>query len=1131
MKYTTGLILFLLPAVLLAGNPRKDHSILASGTWYRIAVTQTGLYRITWEDLVSMGLDPSQVNPANIRVYGNGAGMLPELNSKARIDDLRENSIAVIGGDDGTFDPQDYVVFYGEAPDQWIYDDVRKIFNHIKNLYSDTTFYYVNTDLGPGNRVSAEESTDSLPSYTSRRFLDYAFHELDSLSLIKSGKLWFGEVFDDNRNSYDFSFSFPNADTLSAVYITTAVAAKAPVKSKFYLSDAEGLLDTLEVDLTDPGSLSVYAREKKRNTLLFFPGDTVKLNLMYELPTPTSIGWLNYLELNCQRFLTFNGPQMPFRDPNNIAPGKVTEFILKKVNPSVKIWDVTRKNEIREILPNSFDSVIRFRLPTDTLREFIAFDGSFFLPVTLAGPVANQDLHGIGSSVLLIVTHPIFEAEAGQLAEFHRTHNNLTVGVVTTLQVFNEFSSGMHDPTAIRDFAKLLYDKDSTANRLRYLLLFGDGSYDPKDRVPDNKNMVPTFQSAGSLNTLASYVTDDYFGILGDSEGSESNGSIEVGVGRFPVSTPEDAGIMVEKILHYADTTYPNQSDWRNVFTFVADDENSNLHLHHAESLANIVQSKYPAYNVRKIYLDAYPMVSTPAGMRLPDVNVALNNAVERGTLIVNYNGHGGEDGWAAEKVLTIQDITGWKNKDKLPVFITATCEFSRFDNPERLTAGEMVLLHPQGGAIALYSTTRAAFASTNIRLDTSFFRNLIDTSGGPNPKMGDLIRISKNNNNNNPNMRNFALLGDPAQSIAFPEFRIRTTGINQNDLSQGPDTVLGMSLVTVKGRVEDNQGNRLDNFNGILYPKVFDKFVTYVTIGNTSGSYPESFQMQDKLLSDGKATVEGGEFSFSFMMPQSVSLNFGKGKISYYARNGTMDANGYSNQIVIGGENPDVDPVNEGPEIRLYMDHTGFVSGDVTGKNPLLLAFLNDTNGINFINLGIGHEILAVLDGQTSYPVILNDYYEPDLDNYGSGSIRFPFENLSIGRHTLRLKAWDLFNNSSEEEIDFFVFEHPQLSLQQVFNAPNPFREGTTFYYQPVPGGGKMDILIQVYTTMGQLVKTIETSQVPGIEYNYLGSIYWDGTNDNGRMLSSGLYVYRFMVRASSGAVSETSQKLVIQR
>ena len=530
MKYTTGLILFLLPAVLLAGNPRKDHSILASGTWYRIAVTQTGLYRITWEDLVSMGLDPSQVNPANIRVYGNGAGMLPELNSKARIDDLRENSIAVIGGDDGTFDPQDYIVFYGEAPDRWVFDNVRKIFNHIKNLYSDTTFYYVNTDLGPGNRVSAEESTDSLPSYTSRRFLDYAFHELDSLSLIKSGKLWLGEVFDDNRNSYDFSFSFPNADTLSAVYITTAVAAKAPVKSKFYLSDAEGLLDTLEVDLTDPGSLSVYAREKKRNTLLFFPGDTVKLSLMYELPTPTSIGWLNYLELNCQRFLTFNGPQMPFRDPNNIAPGKVTEFILKKVNPSVKIWDVTRKNEIREILPNSFDSVIRFRLPTDTLREFIAFDGSFFLPVTLAGPVANQDLHGIGSSVLLIVTHPIFEAEAGQLAEFHRTHNNLTVGVVTTLQVFNEFSSGMHDPTAIRDFAKLLYDKDSTANRLRYLLLFGDGSYDPKDRVPDNKNMVPTFQSAGSLNTLASYVTDDYFGILGDSEGSESNGSIEVGV-------------------------------------------------------------------------------------------------------------------------------------------------------------------------------------------------------------------------------------------------------------------------------------------------------------------------------------------------------------------------------------------------------------------------------------------------------------------------------------------------------------------------------------------------------------------------------------------------------------------------
>ncbi len=536
---------------------------------------------------------------------------------------------------------------------------------------------------------------------------------------------------------------------------------------------------------------------------------------------------------------------------------------------------------------------------------------------------------------------------------------------------------------------------------------------------------------------------------------------------------------------------------------------------------------------MNKIYFDAYKLISIPGGSRFPDANRALNDAIDKGSLIVNYTGHGGEAGWSYEQVLTTADILSWKNAAKLPVFVTATCEFSRFDNPERYTAGEMLINQPNGGAIALYSTTRLAFAGYNILLNTSFFQHLMDKDAdGSYIKMGDLIRLSKNDNENNFQLRNFSLLGDPAQSIAFSGYNVKTISINGQSLNS-PDTVKGMSTVTVKGQIENGGGQKINNFKGVINCKVFDKPVTNTTLGNRpglDGSYPESFKLQTSLLFKGDVPVDSGEFSVTFILPKNISLQYGKGKLSYFAYNDEMQASGYTNQIVIGGRDESVNPDNKGPEISLYLDDRTFVNGGKIGSAAILLADLFDTNGVNSLGLGIGHEIEAVLDNDRSNAMVLNDFYAPVFNSFTRGTLAFPLSGLSPGSHTLTLKAWDMFDNSSVKEIRFYVPDHPGLTVKNVMTAPNPLVDHTDFIFQPQQAeNGGLNVQIAIYNLQGIQVRTLaQTYPEPLI---VSPKISWDGTDFNGHRLNNGIYPYKIIFKAKNGAYSETSQKLMIMR
>ncbi|MCK9401036.1 MAG: type IX secretion system sortase PorU [Bacteroidales bacterium] len=1095
-------------------------SVLATGEWYKISVIQTGIHQITYGDLQNMGINPSSIDPRHIRLYGNGGGMLSESLTDYRHDDLAENSIFVAGESDGHFDQQDYILFYGESPHKWKYQAFGQAFNHEQNIYSDSTCYFLTTDLGPGKRVSGQPSFTEPPNAYVTKFTDYACHEKDLFNLVNTGRVWYGEVFDVST-TYDFNYSFPDIDVTSPAYFRAYVAAKSKVATSFKFFNGNDQVMSANISSL-PLSSDTFARAYIGSEWFTPSSGDINIRITYQKIISTSLGWLNYFEINVTRNLVFSGAQMSFRDPASVAPGTIAEFTLGNAGQNVRVWNVTDPtNALRVETVQSGGSQV-FRLPHDTLSEFIAFDGSSYLPVMFVKKVENQNLHGAGPREMIIITNSLFREQAERLAAYHAAADGLSVLVTDIGQVYNEFSSGAPDLTAIRDFMKMLYDSAPEGEEPEYLLLFGDASFDYKDVKEKNSNLVPTWEDDESLTIVYSIATDDYFGFL-DGPGDNL---LDIGIGRFPVQTIEQATVAVDKVIHYATNSSIVMKDWRNYICFVADDEDANLHLNQAEEMSVFIDTNYGVYNVDKIYVDAFPQISTPGGQRAPEVNKAINNRIDKGCLIMNYTGHGGEVGWGHERFLENSDINSWTNYDRMPIFITATCEFSRYDDPDRVSAGEYAYLNPKGGAIAMFTTARATFGGSNFNLNTALFDIMFERNGDEFYCFGDLIRLAKNQGGVVDNDKKFILLGDPALHLAYPRHEVVTTRINGEDISSMPDTLKALSKITVEGEVLlASKGS--GGFKGTIYPIVFDKPSRITTLQTDPTSHPNTFELQNNILYKGKAQVTDGKFSFTFIVPKDIAYQYGFGKISYYASNDEEDAHGFYRNILVGGFNPSVEPDDTGPAVQLYMNDELFHFGGLTDENPHMLSFVSDNSGINTVGSGIGHDIVAILDGNTEKPIILNDFYEADLDSYTRGTIRYPFHNLEEGLHTLSLKVWDVFNNSGEAYLEFFVIKSEKFIVDELNNYPNPFTEGTTFVFSHNQAEGKLDVSLSVFDLNGQIVKTFEKSIIPAGYRSEL--IYWNGRDDSGYPLSKGMYIYRIQVRNEAGQTDGKAGKLIL--
>lgn len=1107
-------------------------SVLNSGKWVKFKIASDGVYKITYSDIVKMGFS----NPSAISLFGSGGKMLPEVAVGNAEDDLREIPTIKYLGTDNIFNEGDYLLVYLSGPISWKYDNNTGQFLHSLNFYSDYSYYYLTTDAGSSKNVKVENSVSGTPTNEVTTFNDYNFHELEKENILYSGRQWLGERF-DMTSSYTFNFSFTNLVKSSPLKIHTVVAGASSVSSYFNIVESNNPVQTVPVSALSGDLSAVEATDNSSASMSKKTSDNVQLTLSYNNGGDASaVGWIDKFDVNVRRNMVFSGPFMFFRDAGSVGPGKISRFVLNNAGQTTEIFDISDIHNIKKVDAVYADGKLTFQLNTDSLHEFVALDnkGTFPSPFSSAEdvqPVMNQNLHGLSQPDLIVVTPSVFLDQANQLAGIHRNKDNLKVVVATTEQIYNEFSSGSPDIAALRNFVKMFYDRAGSVDlQPKYLLLYGDGSYDNKNnlKLSDNHNFIPTYQSENSFSESGTYTSDDYFGLLDDNE-DMSTGLLDVGIGRIPVSSSSDTS-MVGKINRYISSK--TEGDWRNVVSFVADDEDAGLHAEQADLLSAEVKSANPDYNIQKIYLDAYQQVSSSVGQRYPQVNKAINEQVDKGTLIMNYTGHGGIYGWAQEQVLTDADIDSWTNSGKLPLFVTATCEFSKFDYLKETTAGERVLLQPNGGAIGLLTTTRVVYSGQNFTLNQNFYRYIFDhDSQGHKLRLGDIIRLTKNASGTDYNNRKFTLLGDPALELAYPANKVKiiTDSLNGRIIGQNSDTLKALEKVRISGHIENQSGAFQNDYSGMLFPTVFDKSKSMTTLMNDDDSKKINFDLQNSVLYHGKASIHQGKFSFTFIIPKDIDYSYGKGKISYYAENSESDASGSYNNALVGGYSPSVVADSTGPDIRLYLNNEHFVFGGITDEHPVLLAKFSDKNGINTVGNGIGHDITCILDKNSSKSFVLNNYYESDTDSYQKGSIRYPLESLSEGNHNIKLKAWDTDNNSNEAYTEFVVSKSAKLVLNHVLNYPNPFTTHTSFYFEHNRPNTNLDVLIQVFTVSGKLVKTIETNiNTDGFR---AGPIDWDGLDDFGDKIGRGVYIFRVKLRSNMNETVEKFEKLVILR
>jgi hypothetical protein len=1130
----TGLLFWTLFSANAQRN-YKPNSVLGTGSWHKFYVKAPGIYKLDIPFLNSLGINTSSLNSSSIRLYGNGGFMLAESNAGPWVDDLQENAIMVVDGGDGILNGSDHLLFFATGPDEWINDAPNMRFTHRKNIYSERSYFFLSIG-GNGRRIAT--ATGSVPSVTVTSFSGRDFHELDSLNFLASGKEWYGEEFANAPGktlTKNFNLTLPNIQNNSPLLLkTNLVSRSAGAQSRFDIKVNNVPLGQQTINPVSGGQYDLFAQQG-----IFLAGtiatqNNISVEYTYVPGSFNAQGWLNWFELFSRRTISLNGiDQLLFRDWLSVGNNSV-EFVVSNATSSTQVWDVTDPLNPIGMQGSLVNNEFRFSNAGATLKEYIAFNPVNYLTPIAIGKIANQDLHNTSPADLIVITYPAFLQQAQRLADLHQQQSNMRTVVVTTEQVFNEFGSGSPDPTAMRDFVKMYYDKygTSTADKPKYFLLFGDASFDYKDRLSNNTNFVPAYQNNISLDPLSTYATDDYYGFLDDNEDINSGiiiNYLDIGIGRLPAKNIDEAKNFVDKLVAYFD---PQAfGPWRNNLTFIADDEDLNLHLQDAEILTAPAATTGPVFNQQKIYLDAYQQESGPGGSRYPQVNQAINNQIYNGTLLWNYNGHGGSRRLAEETILDQEIVNSWNNPYRLPLFIAATCDFAPYDQPGINSLGENILMRPKTGAIALMATTRVVFAFSNRIMNNNYLQYALQPdANGKYKSLGDAVKEAKNftyqTSGDIANNRKFTLLGDPALTLAFPTLKVRATKINSIPATQA-DTLSSTESVTIEGEVTDVQGNLLTGFNGNVYPTVFDKPQTVNTLANDPSSQVTAFSTQTNALFKGKASVQNGRFSFSFKVPKDINYQFGNGKLSLYAENGVQDGNGYFTGFIVGGAGNGGGNDNEGPTIKPYLNDEKFVNGGITNQNPVLLVKLSDSSGINTVGTGIGHDIVATLDNDPRQFFILNDFFQGDLDSYQQGIVRFQLPPLEPGPHTIKIKAWDILNNSNEVVLDFSVANDEELVLSHVLNYPNPFTTNTQFWFEHNQPGQPLQVYLQIMTVTGRVIKTF--NQVIVTDGNRSDRIEWNGRDEFGDKIGRGIYIYRLRVTAPGKKKKEVLNKLVI--
>jgi hypothetical protein len=1108
-------------------------SALSEGKWVKISINETGIYKLTYSDLKKMGFP----DPAKVSIHGYGGWPLEEDFKKAEyIDDVPP--VAVWRG-------SDYLLFFGRGTVKWTYHSENKSFTHTNNVYATLGYYFLTDATETNEAVSIPSEGDA--SVMTDTFDDYMLHEQELVSITTSGRPYsgrdlFGESFDTNT-SRDFKFAIPGI-TNDDGKITYRFVAKVKLGTGVVTMSADGVkLTSANIGQNNgvyTAALSVsqeavWKGEKNENTTV---------NISFSITQQTS--HLDYIRLQMKRRLQPYGACTFFRSLE--SENKAARFLIKNAPSDMIIFDVTDGNRMRKIETERNGTELSFSIPAGPLREFAMVDLSHKdLPSpTEVGEVAPQNLHGMPQTDMIILAPKAFVTEAERLADVHRSHDRLTVAVVTPEQVYNEFSGGGQEATAIRRFMKMFYDRrTSDDDAPKYLLLFGDGRFDnrklTKDWENSSDNYIVTYQSVESIGE-SSYVSDDYFSLLYDNEGSDPiNATMCIGIGRFPVTTVTQAKDAVNKVISYIENS--NYGSWKNKLCFVADDGNSSdrhaiNHMKESDLLAQYIEDNHPQYIPRKLFFDAYKKSNSGGKPTYPDIRTNIQKELKEGVLIINYTGHSDAESWAEEKVMTQADISN-ATYPNLPLWITSSCDFAPFD-ATGISAGEDVFLNKNSGGIALYTTTRVAYSDENLQINKWFLINLFEKqNNGRHQRLGDALKNSKNafkrSNSSLQNQRimNFILIGDPALTLAFPDdYNMEVTEINGQPVTDKPMNFKAFENVTVKGKIHAPDGMPANDFNGLLSVSVFDSQDQITTLDNNGTDIKFTYSDYPSIMYIGNDSVHNGEFSFAFTVPKDIFYSYQNGKISLYAadRDNGKEANGSYKNFTLGGTADITGEDITGPDIRMMCLNTfDFKDGGKVNETPVFVAIVWDENGINVSGGGIGHDITLTIDHHPAMNYVLNNYYSSYLEGEkGECIVKFPIPKLESGKHTGEFKIWDSYNNSSSGVFNFVVADNYKPSIINLTAGPSPASDHVNFIISHDLPESLINVQIQVFDLAGRLQWKYEERGSSEMFNSY--KINWNLTDGAGARLRPGVYIYRAVISSDkSNEVSEAKKLMIL--
>ncbi len=1111
-----------------------QNSVLKSGKFVKIQIQESGLYRLTYEDIQGMG-----VNPANVRIFGYGGALLEQSFQLDKYDDLPELPIYMHKGADGVFNAGDYILFYGQGITQWKQESGKTTFTHTRNFYSNYGYYFVSSDAGVGKRITVSDTVvDTTDAHPITTFHDYGVYEKDLVNLIDpqgsngGGREFYGETFYQTR-SYNFVAQFPNIVTTTPITTRLDVAAAVGnTSSQFILTIDGGQSNSLTVSPLSSSSSYTKAKTAHGTFSLNPTQSTFTLGLRHSVTDNAGKGYLNYISLNVERNLKMHGAAMFFRNASHVQSANNSLYTLASAGTSVKIWNITDPAATYEMPAERVEGNLVFAENNTRLQQFVACDLSQAntLPKPeVVGAVANQNLHALSDIDYLILTHPDFIDQANTLAEAHRTINHLSVAVVTTEQVYNEFSSGTPDATAYRWVMKMLYDRanNGQGQAPRYLLLLGDGTFDNRKILHNSgENKILTYQSKNSTIEPDAYVTDDYFGYLDDNEGlSDVYDKMDIAVGRFPVVTVDQASGIVEKTIRYMQNDHPG--NWKNQLCFLGDDGGNGdgySHMSQMDYVAENAMKKNPSYIAHKIYLDAYTQEISASGEAYPLAKNKLDNLLRQGVLTFMYMGHGGSTGITNESMLTVKEIKELSNEN-LAFWAFGTCSFGKFDS-QIASGAEEVILNPVGGAVGMFTAARTVYAEQNKILLNHLVSNLFDRENGKHLSIGDAIRKAKNAaSTTQTNKLSFTYLGDPAVKLSFPdEYNVVTTKINNKDVAVA-DTLRALSVATIEGEVHDQSGSLVNDFNGTVHITVRDKEQIIITQDNHNEVDEDkhfTFKDRSNTLFNGKVNVTDGAFKLEFMLPKDIKYNYGTGDINYYAYNTTTgeEAQGSFGNFVVGGGTDQVFTDSLGPEMKIYLNSPEFVTEGIVNERPVFFAELSDENGINSVGSGIGHDLMLIVNNSPSTSYILNTQFTTAENDFSRGIVSYKLPELPDGKHTLTFRAWDLLNNSTTKSLTFEVVAGSDPTILSVSSYPNPVNKGgkVNIVIKHDRPEEVLETIVYIYDVSGRIVNVIKEKNA--------NSIQWDMSDLS---VHQGLYLYHVKIKTNNSEYTSKTNKIIV--